>query len=261
MAASEFPEHQVHASANSSASGWRSNEWQRRSAGKHERERTNAARVEASSSVGAEGTPQELSSAARMRATILMRSGDAWSRTAGLEVLPSRRFSSAKAKNGDSVSDRKEAMVAALMKSKRAGTVMREESCAVAGVPAPADPERVRGSAPWNGAMMSSLARVKTGWPEEGSDCRAVVRARWMAARWSRAERKVSKRPADASLQNTLATAAGVKVMKSDEAPSTCRTVAGSEERSHASSMTYETAQPGSTEVKESSGSQGRKRK
>eukprot|EP00965_Chrysotila_dentata_P022826 756759-Pleurochrysis_carterae.AAC.1 len=45
---------------------------------------------------------------------------------------------------------------------------------------------------------MSSLVRIKTEWPEEGSAWSTAARARWMAARWSRAERKVSKRPADA---------------------------------------------------------------
>eukprot|EP00965_Chrysotila_dentata_P150707 4979182-Pleurochrysis_carterae.AAC.1 len=62
-----------------------------------------------------------------MRATTQTRSGGVWLRTAGLEVLPSRRFSSAKAESGDSESARKEAMVAAWMKSKRAGTDARRE--------------------------------------------------------------------------------------------------------------------------------------
>eukprot|EP00965_Chrysotila_dentata_P153604 5076926-Pleurochrysis_carterae.AAC.1 len=44
MTASAFSNHHVHASANSSATGWRSNEWQRISAGKHARERMKAAR-------------------------------------------------------------------------------------------------------------------------------------------------------------------------------------------------------------------------
>eukprot|EP00965_Chrysotila_dentata_P033392 1111358-Pleurochrysis_carterae.AAC.1 len=77
---------------------------------------------------------------------------------------------------------------------------------------------------------MSSLAKIKTERPVEGSAWSTAVRARWMAARWSRAERKVSKRPADASLSSTRATAAGVKVMKSGETPATCWTVAGSED-------------------------------
>eukprot|EP00965_Chrysotila_dentata_P137202 4538175-Pleurochrysis_carterae.AAC.1 len=77
-----------------------------------------------------------------MRATTQTRSGGVWLRTAGLEVLPSKRFSSAKAESGDSESARKEATVAAWMKSKRAGTGARREGCAVAGVLALAAPER-----------------------------------------------------------------------------------------------------------------------
>eukprot|EP00965_Chrysotila_dentata_P156787 5180275-Pleurochrysis_carterae.AAC.1 len=82
-----------------------------------------------------------------------------------------------------------------------------------------------------------------------------------MAARWSRAEQKLSKRPVDKSLERTRATASGVKARKSGEMPETCWTVAGSEDRSPISSMMYDTAHPGSKEVKESSGSQARKRK
>eukprot|EP00965_Chrysotila_dentata_P153951 5088708-Pleurochrysis_carterae.AAC.1 len=127
MADSAFPEHQVHASANSSATVCRSNEWQRRSAGKHERERTNAARVEASSSVGAEGSdPARAFERGPHAGDDPNEIRGRWSRTARLKMLPSRRFSSAKAKNGDSMSDRKEAMVAVWMKSTRAGTVVRE---------------------------------------------------------------------------------------------------------------------------------------
>eukprot|EP00965_Chrysotila_dentata_P182010 6010038-Pleurochrysis_carterae.AAC.1 len=70
------------------------------------------------------------------------RSGGVWLRTAVLEVLPNRRFNSARADSGDSESDRKEATVAAWMKSKRDGTGVREGGFAVAGVLAPADPER-----------------------------------------------------------------------------------------------------------------------
>eukprot|EP00965_Chrysotila_dentata_P119943 3967225-Pleurochrysis_carterae.AAC.1 len=69
---------------------------------------------------------------------------------------------------------------------------------------------------------MSSLVRLKTEWPEEGSAWSTAARARWMTARWSRAERNVSKRQADASLPKTRATAAGVKKMKSGEVPATC---------------------------------------
>eukprot|EP00965_Chrysotila_dentata_P089524 2955891-Pleurochrysis_carterae.AAC.1 len=76
-----------------------------------------------------------------------MRSGAAWSRTVGLEVLPRRRFSSARAAKGDSPSEQKKEMVAAWMKSKRAGTEAREEAWAEAGAPVLVVPERVRGSA------------------------------------------------------------------------------------------------------------------
>eukprot|EP00965_Chrysotila_dentata_P120497 3984787-Pleurochrysis_carterae.AAC.1 len=129
-AASKFPAHQAHASANSSATGRRSNEWQRKSAGKQERERRKAARVDESRSVGADATSQEFSSAARKRTTTQVRCGAAWSKTVGLEVAPSRRFSSARAAKGESPSERKKETVAAWMKSKRAGTATREEACA-----------------------------------------------------------------------------------------------------------------------------------
>eukprot|EP00965_Chrysotila_dentata_P083546 2756231-Pleurochrysis_carterae.AAC.1 len=185
-AASKFPARQAHASANSSATGWRSNEWRRKSAGKQERERREAAMVDESRSVGAVATPQEFSSAARKRTTTQVRSGAAWSKTVRLEVLPSRRFSSARAAKGESPSERKEET--AWMKSKRAGTATREEACAETGALAPVAPERVRGSAVWEEVMIFSLVSVKARRSEEGSACRTASRARWTAARWSRAE-------------------------------------------------------------------------
>eukprot|EP00965_Chrysotila_dentata_P092960 3069565-Pleurochrysis_carterae.AAC.1 len=69
-----------------------------------------------------------------------------------------------------------------------------------------------------------------------------------MAAQWSRAEQKLSKRPVDESLERTRATASGVKARNSGETPERCWTVAGSENRSPTSSMMYDTAQPGSME-------------
>eukprot|EP00965_Chrysotila_dentata_P057859 1918133-Pleurochrysis_carterae.AAC.1 len=54
---------------------------------------------------------------------------------------------------------------------------------------------------------MSSLDSVQTRRPEEGSACRTASRARWTAARWSRAEQNLSKRPADESLERTRVTA------------------------------------------------------
>eukprot|EP00965_Chrysotila_dentata_P052082 1728415-Pleurochrysis_carterae.AAC.1 len=96
--------------------------------------------------------------------------------------------------------------------------------------------------------MMSSLVSVKARRPEKGSAWSMVSRARWTAARWSRAEQKLSKKPVDESLERTRATAFGVKARKSGETPEISWTVAGSEDRSQTSSIMYDTAHPGSME-------------
>eukprot|EP00965_Chrysotila_dentata_P134695 4455629-Pleurochrysis_carterae.AAC.1 len=96
----------------------------------------------------------------------------------GLEVLPSSPFNSARAAKGESPSEGKEETAAAWMKSKRAGTMTREEACAEAGAPAPETPERVRGSAAWGEATISSLVCVKARRPEDGSAWSTASRAR-----------------------------------------------------------------------------------